>query len=48
MGLKSSLAESQVDSESKKLTQSTTPKNPNKALPNINNSACVSTSLSRI
>ena len=29
---------------SKTLTQSTTPKNPSKALPNINNSACASTS----
>ncbi|WP_394997263.1 hypothetical protein [uncultured Helicobacter sp.] len=30
-------------SESKNLTESTTPKNLNKALPNINNSACGST-----
>ena len=29
--------------ESKSITQSTTPKNPNEALPNINNSACGST-----
>ena len=47
--------ESQVDSESKEglessfseskqLTESTTPKNPSEALPNINNSACASTS----
>ncbi|WP_395001983.1 hypothetical protein [uncultured Helicobacter sp.] len=39
-------AESQADSESsstesKTITESTTLKNPNKALPNINNSACV-------
>ena len=51
--------ESQVDSESKEglessfseskqLTESTTPKNPSEALPNIKNSACASTSRSRI
>ena len=43
-GLESSLTESSADSESKSITQSTTPKNPNEALPDSNNSACASTS----
>ena len=41
--LETSLTESQADSESKQLTESTTSKNLNEALPNINNSACAST-----
>ena len=43
-GLESSLTESSADSESKSITQSITPKNLSEALPNINNSACASTS----
>ena len=41
---KEHLESSSIDSESKQLTESTTPKNPNEALPDLNNSACASTS----